>query len=309
MKPSHSLLRLAALVALLPLAFHASAVRPRPIDCGKARSIQPGWTAKQVTRTLGKPYMLRLSRNEMTFGWVTMDGSDELQVRFDTTINDADSRTVMSVEGTCHGERIEVRRSPAALFSDTEIPGAPRRIDFNGIPFYLGYIAESDKRSMRYVEYVPDGQSLGHWKQMIAVFLHADAKTPESLLDTARQGAEDSGNPHFKQIHVSTTGDEAVAAFPMLRDDSVEYQIALWRTVPGGTMAIVYFSRSYQDEGIDIEAYVASEEARIDDHLAGLKALPSITPPLLGQSGSLTLTEDGTDDGKVLIPATRKARD
>lgn len=299
--------RVAALAALLLCAPNVSASQPRPIDCDKAQSIHPGWTAKQVTQAMGKPYIIRFSRGEMAYGWTTEDGKDKLEVTFEVATRKLDARTATAVAGSCGGRPIASTPASAPAAADIEVPGVPRRIEFGGTAFYLGYVAESADRAMRYVEYVPQGQSLATWHRMIAVFLHTDGGTPGSKLEQARQVAVQTRNPHFKQVHVSPTGDEAVAAFPMLRDDAVEYQVPRWRTVPGGLLATVHFSRTYRSEGVAVDAYIAGEEANIPGYLAGLRALPSIMPPELGGAGSLTLTRDGTESGEVLVPATASA--
>lgn len=299
--------RSAALVALLLWAPIVSASRPRSIDCDKAQAIRPGWTTKQVTRAMGKPYIIRFSRGEMAYGWTTEDGKDTLDVTFEVATGKLDARTATAVAGSCGGMPIASERASAPAAADIEVPGVPRRIEFGGTAFYLGYVAESADRALRYVEYVPQGQSLATWHRMVAVFLHTDGGTPGSKLEQARQVAVQTRNPHFKQVHVSPTGDEAVAAFPMLRDDSVEYQVPRWRTVPGGLLATVHFSRNYPSDGVALDAYIATEEANIPGYLAGLRALPSILPPELGSAGSLTLTRDGKESGEVLVPAALPA--
>ncbi|WP_133125631.1 hypothetical protein [Xanthomonas prunicola] len=144
---------------------------------------------------------------------------------------------------------------------------------------------------------------------MIGVFHHSDGSSPGANLERVRQTGERSGNPHFKQIHVFPTKNETAAATPQMRDDAVEYQVAHWQTAPGGTLAKVYFSRSYKDEAgkVDRDTFVAKEEARIPEHLAALRGLPPITPPDIARSGTLTLTVDGAADGEVIVPKASAA--
>ncbi|MCC8620105.1 hypothetical protein [Xanthomonas vesicatoria] len=295
-----------ASILCTPLALATS---PRPIDCEKAQSIKLGWTAKQVTRSLGKPYIIQFSRETMGYGWINDDGTDKIDVKFDLVNRKIDLRSVTEVKGVCSGKQIDIHLSPASIPANIEIPGVPRRIEFEGTSFYVGYVAESRGDSLVYVEYIPQGQSLIKWSNMIAIFHHFDGSTPEAKLELLRQTGERSGNPHFKQIYVSPAKNETAAAIPQMRDDSVEYQVAFWKTAPGGTLAKVYFSRSYKDDAgkVDRNVFIAKEEARIPEHLAALRGLPPITPPETGRSGTLTLTVDGTDNGEVLVPTTSTA--
>jgi len=286
------------------LSSHAFATKPRPIDCSKAQSIQPGWTAEQVTRSLGKPYILSFSRENMRYGWRSADGVDTLDVTFDLANPKIQQRIVIAIKGICGGKQIEADPHPGIDRYNVEIPGVPRRIEFDGNSFYVGYVAESHEDAMRYVEYVPQGQSLKKWRNMIAVFQHTDDSTPEKHLELLRQRAETTGNPYFRQLYMSPQKDEAIAAMPQMLDGALEYQIARWRTTPKGTLATVYFSRHYLDDKgqFDRDAYVAEEESRIPERVAALKALPSILPPEIGRSGNVTLTVDGTETGEVLVP-------
>ncbi|WP_153066532.1 MULTISPECIES: hypothetical protein [Xanthomonas] len=309
MRPWHTLRYTTIFVASLLCTPLALATKPRPIDCEKAQSIKPGWTAKQVTRALGKPYIIQFSREAMGYGWVNDDGTDKIDVKFDPANRKIDLRTVTEIEGICGGKQIDAHLSPTSILANIEIPGVPRRIEFEGTIFYVGYISESRENSLRYVEYIPQGQSLNKWSTMVAVFHHFDGSTPEANMERVRQTGERSGNPHFKQIHVSPSKNETAAAIPQMRDDAVEYQVAHWQTAPGGTLAKVYFSRSYKDDAgkVDRDTFIAKEEARIPEHLAALRGLPSITPPETGRSGTLTLTVDGTDNGEVIVPTASTA--
>lgn len=309
MNPRRILQYVTIFSACFLLSSHAFATKPRPIDCGKAQSIQPGWTAEQVTRSLGKPYILSFARENMRYGWRSADGTDKLDVTFDLANPKMQQRSVIAIEGVCGGKQIEADPRPGVDRRNVEVPGAPRRIEFGGNSFYLGYVAESREDAMRYVEYVPQGQSLKKWRNMIAVFQHTDDSTPEKHLELLRQRAEATGNPHFRQVYISPQKDEAIAAMPQMIDNALEYQVARWRITPKGTLAAVYFSRHYPDDKgqFDRDAYVAQEESRIPEHVAALKALPSILPPEMGGSGSVTLTIDGTETGEVLVPTPSAA--
>lgn len=292
-------------------AMPAIATTPRPLDCAKAQAIAVGWTGKQVIRTLGKPYVMRFARDSMTYGWQDADGEDRLEVEFDNQQRNLDARQVQRIHGRCGGSAIGQAASTSALAPDAAALAAlPRRITFEGTEFHLAYVAESVERRLRFVEYLPQGQTLDAWRTMIAVFLHADGSTPQSQLAQARQAAEQAGNPHFRQVHLSASGDEAAAALPMRRDSAVEYQLPYWRAVPGGVLATVYFSRLYGAQGAGLDRHVQDQEAAIDTHLAALRALPAIVPPAVGSNGALTLTRDGTAHSEVLVdaaaaPATR----
>ncbi|WP_157836384.1 hypothetical protein ACQR5W_18620 [Xanthomonas sacchari] len=297
---------LATFSACIFFSPHAFATKPGPIDCGKAQSIQPGWTAEQVTRNLGKPYILTLSRENMRYGWRNADGTDKIDVTFGLANPKIEQRIAIDVRGTCGGKKIEANPRTDINRNNIEIPGVPRRIEFDGNPFYLAYFAESHEDSVRHVEYVPRGQNLKGWRSMIAVFQHTDDSTPETHLELLRQRAEISGNPHFRQVYISPQKDEAIAAIPQMFDNALEYQVTRWRTTPKGTLATVYFSRHYPDDKgkFDRDAYVAQEESRIPGYLDALKSLPPILPPEIGRSGEITLTVDGTESSEVLVPTS-----
>lgn len=304
MTPPAIVPRLAVCAAFLLASADAAATRPRPIDCAKAQAIEIGWSGRQVTRALGKPYSIRFARDAMDYGWVSRDGADRLTIRFDVGERDVDARRVIAVDGTCSGTTIALSAAaPSPAIGHAAIAQLPRSIMFDGTPLHLAYVADAPEQKMRFAEYLPAGQSLATWRQMIAVFVHRDGSTPSSQLDQAERIAEQTRNPHFRQVHLASDGSEAAAAFPMLRDDAVEYQLPLWRAAENGVTGLVYFSRLYQQEGRDPEAWIADEHARIDARLSALRALPAIVPPDLGGTASLTLTTDGTANGEVVVPA------
>ena len=135
MHPWHTLRYTTFFVASLLYTPPALATTPRPIDCEKAQSIKPGWTAKQVTRALGKPYIIKFSREAMGYGWVNDEGTDKIDVKFDLANRKIDSRTVTAVKGICGGNQIDAHLSPTSILSNIEIPGVPRRIEFEGTFF------------------------------------------------------------------------------------------------------------------------------------------------------------------------------
>ena len=287
----------------------AHATKPRPIDCAKAQAIAPGWTEKQVVKAMGKPYSVQLGGGSMGYGWQSEDGSDRLSVLFGSRAAKDEERQVVSVAGTCGGSAIAQLRDGEqatmglqALATLPQGKDLPQRIAFDGTTFHLAFARDSRTPQMRFVEYVPQGQNLSHWKQMVAVFQHTDGSTPADKLRDAEKIAQQTRNPHFKRVDLAKDGSEAIAAFPMLRNDSVEYQVVRWTAVPGGVQASVHFVRNYTGEA-PLDAFIADQEQRITARADGLKALAGIVPPPLGEVQTLIFTRNGREDSQVWTTA------
>jgi len=287
----------------------AHATRPRPIDCGKAQAIAAGWTEKQVVKAMGKPYSMQFGRDLMAYGWQSENGADRLSVRFDVGPAKVGERHVVAVTGTCKGSAIAqvadgelATMGLQALATLPQGKDLPQRVAFDGTTFHLAFAHDSRPQQMRYVEYVPQGQNLSHWKQMVALFQHTDGSTPADKLRDAEANARRTGNPHFRRLHLEKDGSVAIAAFPMLRDDSVEYQVVRWAAVPGGVQASVHFVRNYAGEA-PLDAFIANQEQRVADRVQGLESLAGIVPPPLENTDSLIFTRNGREDSEVWTTA------
>jgi hypothetical protein len=250
----------------------------------------------------------------MTYLWETADGTDRLSVQFDLTDTNVKTLPAVAVAGTCGGALIALVpdgvQAGLGLLELAKLPGGDRisrQIEFDGTAFHLAYAANNREDSTRLLEYVPQGQSLSQWHQMLTVVLHTDGGSPADRLEQTRELAMQTGNPHFKALHVAKDGSEAIAAIPMQRPDAVEYQVSRWVTVPGGVQASVYFIRNYADSGVDRDTFVSLEADRAGSRAESLKALAGILPPDLGGNGSLTFTRNGKDDSEVWIDPVRPA--
>lgn len=297
-----------AIALSMMVTANAGATKPRPIDCAKAQAVQVGWTQKQVEEALGKPYITQFGGANVSLAWQAPDGKDSLAVRFETDSKDAEQRRVVGIAGSCSGVQIlhlaESRLEAVSLSELDQYPHGrdlPRTIAFQGVTYYLAFVADGRDRKIRFAEYVPAGQSLTHWRQMIAVFLHGDGSVPLQKLDEMEGIARRTRNPNFKRLDVATDGGYASGALPMLREDSVEYQVARWVSIPGGVQAAVHFVRSYNDEGLAREEFVAREAGRASTDSESLKALSTIVPPDLGGVRQLIFTRDGMESGEVLV--------
>lgn len=298
-------------VFLLTASSVAIASKPRPIDCAKARSIQVGMSERQVVQLLGKPYILGLGSGYMRYGWRDPQGVDKLDVQFDVLTEKIKERRVVVVDGSCAGEMISTlpQGLQAAIWSKAlaEFPhGAelPRHITFGETDLHLGYVGEDFSQKIRFAEYVPLGQSLLRWREMVAVFIHGDQSTPTQKLSEMEEIAKRTKNPHFLRILAANDGSEAMGALPSIKDDYVEYQVARWTSVPDGVRAEVYFIRSYLSDGLAIDAFVERQasRAKVDSH--SLDTLSRIVPPSLGENTGLTFTVNGRADGEVWVDPT-----
>ncbi|PKV21441.1 hypothetical protein CVO74_10545 [Xanthomonas prunicola] len=65
------------------------------------------------------------------------DGTDKVDVEFDPANQKVDLRTVTEVQGSCGGKQIDARLSPTSILANIDIPGVPRRIEFEGTLFML----------------------------------------------------------------------------------------------------------------------------------------------------------------------------
>lgn len=288
----------------------AQATRPRNIDCAKAEAISLGMTERQVVRVLGKAYIVSFARGYVGYGWRSPNGEDRLDVTFDLAGGRLAQATVISIAGKCGGEVFARLPDGAAaqmglsvLREHASEADLPVMATFGDIDFHLAYVSvgHNGDQSMRLAEYVPEGESLLRWRQMLAAFVHDDGTTPMQRLEHERLVSEQTGNPHFREIYLSADGSEAIVAYPRLNEDYVEYLVVRWLLRDGKIHAFGRFTRSYTTDDLEIEAFVQRQAVDVMQRAEELIAIEGWVLPDLPKNWSVTLTVNGESSGKVWV--------
>ena len=281
----------AAFLVACPAAAHER------IDCDKAQQLSPGIRFAEVKRALGKPPTMKVTGGIISYLWGSPHTGDSIEVTLIPSSKGPDSKDrVLKISGNCHGSPFGV-----TYFSEAILGDMPRRIDGGWAEFHLAYLADNLEEQIRFAEYVPEGQTLSGWKQMISAYLHLDGRTMEQQLQIVRSFMTPQTREYYREIPLSSDGTDMVATQLHQQLDHVEYLVSRWQTTPQGLLASNYAARWYGRQPEGRSAFAVQQTARLDDIVAMLQALPQVMPPPLNGTGALWLTQDGTDDSPVRV--------
>ncbi len=280
-------------------------------DCEKTAKVQLGMAEKQLKHLLGNPSSVELGGGQVTYQWAN-DAGDSVRVLFirEPGVTYKDSKAVMA-SVRCKGARSDLVApewsARVGIQALRTLPGGralPLRLPFEEGEYFLAYAAQ-EQDGRRYLEYLPQGQNLGQWREMVSSYLNPPGVTPQQVFESIETGQAKLGNPHFKRL--AANAGRICAGYPVLGNTFVEYLTVCWKSFGNNALDMVHSIRIYNPSRQQREDFIAEHEAQAQRRADALDAMRQVIPPDFSRQASVYFTTNGTEDGDVWVPAERPA--
>lgn len=284
------------LLLSIALAAGNATAAERQVDCDGARAVPAGSSFTAYRKVLGKPETTMLSSGVLSYRW-GYPREDFVQLTPSPSIDLRNRKApALLLSGRCGAQKF------ATAFSTTyPLNTLDRRLNALGTSFHLAYLADAAEDRMRFVEYIPAGETLLDWNQMISVHLHSDGHSMEQQLWDRWVAAISQDRDIYRKVSLAADESDMVTTQVGEMGGRLEYTVVRSRKVPQGVMAMMYGIRRDAAAEQSEASFISEQDARLDDVIAMLKALPDVVPPELYRRSAIWLTLGGDDGSPVLV--------